>query len=448
MSSQRSVEAATSEAALKLAVELYGQNVNVTGVRTVRSGGFLGFFTTERARAMIGDGSDRLTDTLLPALEVDLAVDPVDEVAALFQDPLPAQQVPARQVPASMAQQLYGRPSPTSLPVLPPACGDGGLLVDEPAVTAAVGASQSVFAAALARIQSEDRVVAAAVERSARTSTPPVVAVVDVAVVDVARPVIACESDTATEGPLVGFAGNHPQGAPANLAIPSTRTVPGGPADALHALGLPAMLVTPSLLASMIERGPHAAFTWLFRQRIASAPAAPNEAGQILLVLGPGEEALRGARQMAPLLGVDPKNILFTSARPDLAGRVMPSRRVHTVADAAARAASAKAGTHPVIVAVDAPLGQGNTLANQLIDAWDPDAVWAVVDATRRASDLTRWLDDFTMVDALIGYTLEGSTAPCELLSTGIPVALLDGRTATPKRWASLLCERLDGDEE
>jgi hypothetical protein len=219
-------------------------------------------------------------------------------------------------------------------------------------------------------------------------------------------------------------------------------------AKALHALGLPAMLVTPSLLAGIAEHGPHAAFAWLFRQRIASAPSAPNEAGQVLLVLGPGAEALRGACEVARLVGVDPGTILFTTASRDLARLVAIRQRVQTVTEATARAATAKAGMTPVIVAVDAPLGPTSIAANRMIQAWDPDGVWAVVDATRRASDLTRWLAGFTVVDALIGHTVETSTVPGGLLSTGIPVALLDGRTATPRRWASLLCERLDGEDE
>jgi hypothetical protein len=38
--------------------------------------------------------------------------------------------------------------------------------------------------------------------------------------------------------------------------------------------------------------------------------------------------------------------------------------------------------------------------------------------------------------------------APAGLLGSGIPVPLLDGRAATPKRWASVLCERLAGEDE
>ncbi|HJX43731.1 MAG TPA: hypothetical protein VJ352_08635, partial [Geodermatophilus sp.] len=50
-----SVEAPTPEAAVAAARERYGNAVRIVGVRRVRSGGLLGFFTTERFVAEVED---------------------------------------------------------------------------------------------------------------------------------------------------------------------------------------------------------------------------------------------------------------------------------------------------------------------------------------------------------------------------------------------------------
>ncbi|HYH24802.1 MAG TPA: hypothetical protein VD834_05580, partial [Blastococcus sp.] len=51
----RSVEAASRDDAIAAAREQFGPNARVIGVRRVRSGGVLGFFTTERFVAEVAD---------------------------------------------------------------------------------------------------------------------------------------------------------------------------------------------------------------------------------------------------------------------------------------------------------------------------------------------------------------------------------------------------------
>jgi len=55
----RSVEAATREDAIAAAREQFGPSARVIGVRRVRSGGVLGFFTTERYVAEVEPGPVR-----------------------------------------------------------------------------------------------------------------------------------------------------------------------------------------------------------------------------------------------------------------------------------------------------------------------------------------------------------------------------------------------------
>ena len=69
----------------------------------------------------------------------------------------------------------------------------------------------------------------------------------------------------------------------------------------------------------------------------------------------------------------------------------------------------------------------------------------AVVEATRKPEDLEPWLDRLPQVDALVVQDTDLSVDPAAMLRrVDTPVALLDGGRATPHRWASLLCERLE----
>jgi hypothetical protein len=82
---------------------------------------------------------------------------------------------------------------------------------------------------------------------------------------------------------------------------------------------------------------------------------------------------------------------------------------------------------------------------SQLVGVWEPVAVWAVVEATRKPEDLEPWLGGLPRVDALIVQDAELSAEPAAVLRrVDAPVAVVDGMWATPHRWASLLCERLD----
>jgi hypothetical protein len=97
------------------------------------------------------------------------------------------------------------------------------------------------------------------------------------------------------------------------------------------------------------------------------------------------------------------------------------------------------------IVAVDAPLRTDAYWMAQMAGVWAPVAVWAVVEATRKPEDLEQWIDGLPRVDALIVQDVDLSADPAAVLRrVDAPVALLDGVRATPHRWASLLCERLD----
>jgi hypothetical protein len=97
-------------------------------------------------------------------------------------------------------------------------------------------------------------------------------------------------------------------------------------------------------------------------------------------------------------------------------------------------------------VVVEVPLGGADRVLRDVSRRRPESVWWASVDSTRRSADLERWLRRLPGPAALVALNCESSCAPAELLATGLPVALLDGRPALPRRWASLLCEQLAED--
>src|SRR3546814_3091183 len=80
----------------------------------------------------------------------------------------------------------------------------------------------------------------------------------------------------------------------------------------------------------------------------------------------------------------------------------------------------------------------------ELLDAIEPAMVWGVVEATSKPEDITTWAERVGGVDALAVNGLADTSSPAAVLSTGVPVGLLDGEEATPLRWTSILSEHLE----
>ena len=78
------------------------------------------------------------------------------------------------------------------------------------------------------------------------------------------------------------------------------------------------------------------------------------------------------------------------------------------------------------------------------------DQVVACVDATRKVSDLARWLGGLEglglPVDALDVHHVRSTGDPAAVLDLGVPVVGLDGARADAATWAALLVGRLLGE--
>ncbi|MGZ4565652.1 MAG: hypothetical protein ACXVFZ_02330 [Blastococcus sp.] len=221
-------------------------------------------------------------------------------------------------------------------------------------------------------------------------------------------------------------------------------SAPGTVAAQLEVLGVPENLLGATFATDVETHGTYAALTRALGLRLPKAPELPTGAGEVLFVVGPGVETLRAARSLAAMLRLDPDTVQWAT-RGDLAGLAPKGSRV-TTADAAIdrRLDVATAGT-VTIVAVDAPMRTDAYWTAQMMTIWAPVAVWAVVEATRKPEDLMPWIDGLPRVDALIVQDTDLSADPAAVLRrVAAPVAILDGVRATPHRWASLLCERLE----
>ncbi|WP_346621811.1 hypothetical protein [Blastococcus montanus] len=248
-------------------------------------------------------------------------------------------------------------------------------------------------------------------------------------------------SDDLPEAPELDDA-DEPATAPAPTAV-GVRT-PDEVVARLTALGVPQELLGDDVVARIEADGTYAALTRALADRLPEVPELPSGAGDVLFVVGPGVETLRAARSLSASLRLDPDRVQWAT-RGDLAGLAPKGSRMTTI-DAAIdrRQEAASAGT-VTIVAVDAPLRSDAYWMAQMLAIWAPVAVWAVVEATRKPEDLEVWLDGLARVDALIVQDTDLSADPAAVLQRlTVPVALLDGVRATPHRWASLLCERLD----
>jgi len=218
----------------------------------------------------------------------------------------------------------------------------------------------------------------------------------------------------------------------------------GDVAARLESLGIPARLLGPAFSQDVAQHGTYAALTRALALRLPQAPELPNGAGEVLFVVGPGVETLRAARTLATTLRLDPHQVQWAT-RGDLAGLAPEGSRITTIDAAIQRRQDAASAGSVTIVAVDAALRTDAYWMAQMTAIWAPLAVWAVVDATRKPEDLGPWIGGLPQVDALIVQDTDVSADPAAVLRVvDVPVAILDGVRATPHRWASLLCERLE----
>jgi hypothetical protein len=203
----------------------------------------------------------------------------------------------------------------------------------------------------------------------------------------------------------------------------------------LQSLGVPADIAfratAPDTYAAVVE-----AF-----QTLPAADPAPDGPGETLVVIGESTHAVEVARSVAGMLRLEFDEILF-AGRNAVAAGVQAKRRITGGHDARLWAKRLRKADAPSVVAIEAALDESGWAAS-IVEAIRPAAVWVVVDASRKTSDVAHHLQGLRRVDAIALRSTLSSGDPASPLSLRVPVAMLDGRTPTPYAWAAMLCERL-----
>jgi hypothetical protein len=209
----------------------------------------------------------------------------------------------------------------------------------------------------------------------------------------------------------------------------------GGLPRRLQSLGVPTDLAFRATGADMYESIVEAF------QALPAAEPAPDGPGETLVVIGESTHAVEVCRHIAGQLRLDTDDILFAGRNAAAAG-VNGKRRIASVHDARIWAKRLRKADSSSLVAIEAALDE-STWAASIVEAVRPAAVWVVIDASRKTSDLAHHLQGLRRVDALALRSTLSSGDPASALSLRLPIALLDGRTPTPYAWAAMLCERL-----
>lgn len=174
---------------------------------------------------------------------------------------------------------------------------------------------------------------------------------------------------------------------------------------------------------------------------LPTAEPAPDGPGETLIVVGESTHAVDVARWVAETHRLDAGHVLF-AGRNALAAGIDEKHRITGAHDARLWAKKLRKSDAPSVVAVEAALDESNWAA-AIVEAVRPVAVWVVVDASRKTSDVAHHLQGLRRVDAICLRGTMSSGDPASPLSLRLPVALLDGRPSTPYQWAAMLCERL-----
>jgi hypothetical protein len=176
-------------------------------------------------------------------------------------------------------------------------------------------------------------------------------------------------------------------------------------------------------------------------QTLPAAEPAPDGPGETLVVIGESTHAVEVCRHIAAQLRVEADDILF-AGRNAVAAGVNPKKRIASPHDARIWAKRLRKADSSSLVAIEAALDE-SAWAASIVEAIRPAAVWVVIDASRKTSDVAHHLQGLRRVDALALRSTLSSGDPASALSLRLPVALLDGRPPTPYAWAAMLCERL-----
>lgn len=173
----------------------------------------------------------------------------------------------------------------------------------------------------------------------------------------------------------------------------------------------------------------------LLRALPAPDPVGPESAyvpGQVVVVAGELQLALRAVQAVARELGVDRPDLYVASTDPVRLRDVRPARRLMDPARAGAVRARWARRDEASFVVIDAPLLlRPEGWARALLDALAADMTWGAVSATTKVADIDRWAGRLG-IDLLSVHDLEATVDASELLAGVRQVGLVDGVRPAP----------------
>jgi hypothetical protein len=226
-----------------------------------------------------------------------------------------------------------------------------------------------------------------------------------------------------------------PAPAPVLPAVPARAA--SGERSPLVRLGLPPALVpqpgsTRDVQVALARR----------LHALPAAPEIPTAPGSVIAIVGNGTDSVRVARRLASELSVDPDDVVVASQSND--ERLPPWLHVADAGSAAQRRRAWWRRGRLTLVAVDnTETTDDAAWTRGVLDAIEPTLAWGVVDATRKPEDVAAWAGKLGALDAIALENIRATVSPAAILHVGIPVASIDGRRATPERWAQVLAARL-----
>ncbi|MEX2254409.1 MAG: hypothetical protein WEC34_03125 [Acidimicrobiia bacterium] len=210
-------------------------------------------------------------------------------------------------------------------------------------------------------------------------------------------------------------------------------------ASMLGRLGLPSSLVPPDELGrrdlrrALVER----------LGALPVAPPVPRDPGGVIAVIGDSAGALAMARRMAGELHIEEEDVLLAAVA-EYGVCIPPWLHLSEPELIARRRRTWWRRPHPTLVAIDAPMSvRHEAWAPSVVDALEPSMTLGIVDARCKPEDVEAWSQSLGGFDALALENTAETFSPAAVLRLPIPVARLDGRVATPERWANLLVKRL-----
>ena len=171
------------------------------------------------------------------------------------------------------------------------------------------------------------------------------------------------------------------------------------------------------------------------------------QAGEVLVIVGPGAAAYDVACEVSRRLRLDPADVLL-AAPSDLGVRIDPEALISGPVDARRRSARLRRSAVPTVVAVDAPCdGESHEWARAIADGLDARVTWALVDATSKPADLLDHLAGLGPLDGLVVRGTAASRDPASVLQPALelslPTVLVDGHSGDAEAWAALLIDRI-----